>query len=131
MWILAACSSPTAVTLSPAPTTHASTTVAAPAPIAPPAVPVRVVHHGRDPAWGATMLPNGKAWTRAMTWLQGVDAAHHRAYVTHEALNGGSEFELVTIDLSTGTQSSWIATNPDARMRAFHSISGPFDDDLA
>jgi hypothetical protein len=90
-----------------------------------------VVHHGRDPAWSASTLPNGKAWTRAMTWLQGVDAAHHRAYVTHEALNGGGEFEVVTVDLSTGAESSWVATNPDARMRAFHPLAGPFDEDLA
>jgi len=65
-----------------------------------------------------------------MTWLHGVDAAHHRAYVTHEALNGGSEFELVTIDLAGDSETRWVATSPSARMRAFHPFSGGFDEDL-
>jgi hypothetical protein len=130
LFVLAACRTPTtaAVLLAAPPAPSAVPPVA---PARAPAEPVRVLYRGAEPAWAATTLPNGRPWTRSLTWLQGVDAAGRRAWVTHEPMNDTGEFELVDVDLATGDATTWAATEPDARMRAFHPLTGTVAGDLA
>ena len=66
----------------------------------------------------------------AVPSLQGVDAAHDRAYVTVEPCGGG-HFEVVTADLASGTASAWTASDAAASGPAFHALDGDFARDLS
>jgi hypothetical protein len=58
----------------------------------------------------------------SITWLQGVDRAHGKAYVTHES-NMPDWFAVETIDLAARTSSMQVATQPLARSRWFHPMT--------
>jgi hypothetical protein len=58
----------------------------------------------------------------SITWLQGVDRAHGKAYVTHES-NMPDSFAVETIDLTAQTSSLQRATEPLARSRWFHPMT--------
>ncbi len=94
-------------------------------------VAVRVLFHATLPAWSYHTLPDGHVWTHGTTWLHGVDRARRRAWISHDKNQDGDMYELDTIDLASGTIDRWVATNPDARMRAFHPLTGRFEEDLA
>ena len=72
----------------------------------------------------------GTAPIDGTTWLQGVDRAHGKAYVTHDS-NITDRFAVETIDLSSRSSTLETATSPSAQSRWFHPMTNDAERSLA